>query len=155
MTNADFAFANCSKLSKTPDFPNVLSLKHTFFNTSITELKYKSVKEIAVNNCKELTIIDCPNVVRLGQYAFYSLPKLTELHLSSKFFESVHYQAFDGIIKGEQITLYLDAGQKNNINTADKTWTPKKSSGESAVEGNMPASFERFKAVYCGTDKVL
>ncbi len=154
VTNADFAFANCSKLSKTPDLPNVLSLNHTFFNTSITELKYKSVKEIAVHNCRELTIIDCPNVVRLGQHAFYFLPKLTELRLASKFFESVHYQAFDGI-GGGQITLYLDAGQKNNINTADKTWTPKKSSGESAVEGNIPASFERFKAVYCGTDKVL
>lgn len=155
VTNADFAFANCSKLSKTPDLPKVLSLKHTFFNTSITELKYKSVKEIAVNNCRELTIIDCPNVVRLGQYAFYSLPKLTEIRLASKFFESVHYQAFDAIIKGERISLYLDAGQKDNINTTDKTWTPKKSSGESAVEGDIPASLERFNAVYCGTDKVL
>ena len=93
--------------------------------------------------------------MRLGQHAFYFLPKLTELRLSSKFFESVHYQAFDAIIKEEQITLYLDAGQKDNINTADKTWTPKKSSGESAVEGDIPASFERFNAVYCGTDKVL
>ena len=160
VTDADFAFANCSKLTETPAMPNVLSLKYTFFKTLITRLEYDSVKEIAVTNCSELTIIKCPSVVKLEQNAFYSLPKLTELHLTSKFFESVHSLAFNAPINapinGKNTLLYLDASQKNIINTTDNTWTPMKSDGKSsAVEGGTSVYIDNFKAVYCGTDKVL
>ena len=155
VTDADFAFANCSKLTETPAMPNVLSLKYTFDYTAITKLKYDSAKEIAVGGCGELTVIDCPNVVRLGKYAFSGVLKLTEIRLTSKFYESVHWQAFDGIKDG-QITLYLDAGQKDNIDVAQNTWTPKDSNGKSVVTGGgTEASLERFSAVYCGTEKIL
>lgn len=154
VTNADFAFANCSKLTKTPNLPNVLSLKYTFDYTAIAVLNYKTVQEIAVTNCSRLTSIDCPKAVKLGPYAFAVLPKLEAIRLSAKSFESVHWRVFDGLKKG-QVKLILDASQEANINTTDKTWTPKDSEGNSVVVGNSPASLERFKVVYCGTEKIL
>ena len=154
VTNADFAFANCSKLTKTPDLPNVLSLKYTFDYTAIAELNYKTVQEIAVTNCSHLTSIDCPKAVKLGQYAFAALPKLEAIRLSAGSFESVHWQVFDGLKRG-QVQLILGESQKANINTTDKTWTPKDSKGNSVVVGNSPASLELFKVVYCGSEKIL
>ena len=154
VTHADFAFANCSKLTKTPDLPKVVSLNHTFDYTAIAELNYKTVQEIAVTNCSRLTSIDCPKAVKLGQYAFAALPKLEAICLSAGSFESVHWQVFDGL-KGGQVQLILGESQKANINTTDETWTPKDSKGNSVVVGNSPASLELFKAVYCGTEKIL
>ena len=155
VTHADFAFAACSKLSKTPALPNVLSLKYTFNNTAITDLKYESVKEITIYNCGELTIIDCPNAVKLGENVFAGgMPKLTDIYLESKHFELVYATAFDHLIKG-QVTLHLDASQKSNIDVTNKTWTPKNSNGESAVDGGESVHVDLLKAVYCGTEKIL
>ena len=154
--NADYAFMSCSKLSKTPDLPNVVSLKSAFNNTPITELKYKSAQKIYVYKCPELKIIDCPNVVSLEDNAFVSLPKLTEIHLESKYFESVHFRAFIGIFPKEQTILYLDESQKDNIDVANKTWTPKDSNGKSVVVGQEQHVYiDYFKAVYCGTKQII
>jgi len=155
VTHADYAFAACSKLSKTPDLPNVLSLKYSFSNTSITELKYESVKEIAINNCMELTVIDCPNAVKLEEYVFSGgMPKLTDIYLKSKSFELVYNTAFDHLIRG-QVTLHLDASQKGNIDVTNNEWTPKKSNGDSAVDGGKSVPVDLLKAVFCGEEQII
>ncbi len=155
VTNADYAFAGCSKLSKTPDLPNVLSLIHAFSNTSITELTYESVKGLAVNNCGKLTIIDCPNAVKLEENVFAGgMPKLTDIYLKSKHFEIVYTTAFDHLKRG-QVTLHLDASQKGNIDVTNKTWTPKKSNGDSAVDGGESVPLDLLKAVYCGEEQII
>ena len=154
--NADYAFMSCSKLSKTPDLPNVVSLKSAFNNTPITELKYKSAQKIYVYKCPELKIIDCPNVVSLEDNAFVSLSKLTEIRLESKYFESVHFRAFNGISSKGQTILYLDESQKDNIDVANKKWTPIKSNGESAVCGEEQHVYiDYFKVVYCGKEQII
>ena len=155
VTNADYAFAGCSKLSKTPDLPKVLSLIHAFSNTSITELTYESVKGLAVNNCGKLTIIDCPNAVKLEENVFAGgMPKLTDIYLKSKHFELVYKTAFDHLKRG-QVTLHLDASQKGNIDVAKKEWTPKKSNGDSAVDGGESVPLDLLKAVYCGEEQII
>ena len=155
--NAEYAFMSCSKLSKTPELPKVVNLKSAFNKTPITELKYESAQIISVYNCPELRIIDCPNVVTLGENAFVSLPKLTEIHLKSKFFKDVHCYAFNGISPKGQIILYLDESQEKHIDATNKTWTPKDSDDNSVVSGRGGGVvyLDLLKAVYCGTEKIL
>ncbi len=155
--NAEYAFMNCSKLAKTPELPKVVNLKSAFNKTPITELKYESAQIISVYNCPELRIIDCPNVVTLGENAFVSLPKLTEIHLKSKFFKDVHCYAFNGISPKGQIILYLDESQEKHIDATNKTWTPKDSDDNSVVSGKGGGVVYLYllKAVYCGTEKIL
>ena len=155
--NAEYAFMSCSKLSKTPELPKVVNLKSAFNNTPITELKYESAQIISVYNCPELRIIDCPNVVTLGENAFVLLPKLTEIHLKSKFFKDVHCYAFNGIFPKGQIILYLDESQEKHIDATNKTWTPKDSDDNSVVsgKGGGVVYLDLLKAVYCGEDKIL
>lgn len=160
VTYADDAFQNCSGLSEVPNMPNATSFRYTFDGTAIKELRHDNVEKLAVSNCNELTVIDCPKVNFLIARAFSSpLPKLTELHLTSDFFEKVHVEAFDGVVKAN-CSLWLNANQVNNIvNTGNViAWTPKKSDGStSAVDnsggGNQDKTFislEGFKAIYCG-----
>ena len=153
---ADYAFVECSSLSKTPDLPKVVSLNGTFNKTLITELKYNSVKEISVGSCGELTTIDCPNVVRLGDNAFWGeSPNLTVIRLESENFESVHFRAFNGILT-RQIILHLNESQKDNIDVANKTWTPKDSNDKSVVVGQEQHVYiDYFKAVYCGKEQII
>ena len=159
--DAGYAFPNCSSLSEVPNMPNATNFTNAFSGTAIKELCHKNVEKLTISGCNELTKIDCPKVNFLIAKAFSSpLPKLTELHLTSDFFEEVHVEAFDGVVKAN-CSLWLNANQKGNIDNLF-AWTPKKSDGTtSAVDnsggGNQDKtsiSLEGFKAIYCGDKQI-
>lgn len=164
VTDASLAFPNCSSLSEVPNMPKVTNFSGTFSGTAIKELCHGNVERLTISDCKELTKIDCPKVNYLIFNAFSSpLPKLTELRLTSDFFEKVHVDAFAGVVKVD-CSLYLNANQADNIVKAGNViaWTPKKSDNStSAVDnsggGNQDKTFislEGFKAIYCGKDNI-
>lgn len=164
VTDAGYAFPNCSSLSEVPNMPKVTNFSGTFSGTAIKELCHGNVERLTISDCKELTKIDCPKVNYLIFNAFSSpLPKLTELRLTSDFFEKVHVDAFAGVVKVD-CSLYLNANQADNIVKTGNViaWTPKKSDNStSAVDnsggGNQDKTFislEGFKAIYCGKDNI-
>ena len=162
--DAGYAFPNCSRLSEVPNMPNATNFKNAFSGTAIKELCHKNVEKLTISGCNELTKIDCPKVNFLIAKAFSSpLPKLTELRLTSDYFEEVHVDAFDGVVKAE-CSLWLNANQESNIvrDNGLYSWTPKKSDqSTSAVDnsgggnqGKTSISLEGFKAIYCGDKQI-
>lgn len=165
VTSARGAFGYCSSLSEVPSMPKVTNLRDTFNGTAIKELCHGNVEILSVRDCKDLTVIDCPKVNCLIGKAFLSdislMNNLKELHLTSASFEYVHVQAFYGV-PINQVTLYLNDNQKDNIDKDNEyAWTPKKSGGTSAVDGTLPTgtpsssvSLKDFKAIYCGETQI-
>ena len=162
--DAGYAFPNCSSLSEVPNMPKATDFRNAFSGTAIKVLCHKNVEKLTISSCNELTKIDCPKVNYLISKAFSSpLPKLTELRLTSEFFEEVHVDAFDGVVKAE-CSLWLNANQESNIviDNGLYSWTPKKSDqSTSAVDnsgggnqGKTSISLEGFKAIYCGDKQI-
>ena len=160
VTYARSAFSSCRSLSVVPYMPKATNFRYTFSDTAIKELCHKNVEVLTITECEELTVIDCPRVNYLISHAFSSpLPKLTELRLTSDFFDIVHVEAFEGTIKAE-CSLWLNANQEKNITKDGNViaWTPKKSDGSTSAvdnsgagnQGKTSISLEGFKAVYCG-----
>ncbi len=160
VTYARSAFSSCRSLSVVPYMPKATNFRYTFSDTAIKELCHKNVEVLTITECEELTVIDCPRVNYLISHAFSSpLPKLTELRLTSDFFDIVHVEAFEGTIKAG-CSLYLNANQEKNITKDGNViaWTPKKSDGSTSAvdnsgagnQGKTSISLEGFKAVYCG-----
>lgn len=161
---AGYAFPNCSSLSEVPNMPKATDFRNAFSGTAIKVLCHKNVEKLTISGCNELTKIDCPKVNYLISKAFSSpLPKLTELRLTSDYFEEVHVDAFDGVVKAE-CSLWLNANQEGNIDKTNNlfAWTPKKSDqSTSAVDnsgggnqGKTSISLEGFKAIYCGDKQI-
>ena len=164
VTYARSAFSSCRSLSVVPYMPKATNFRYTFSDTAIKELCHKNVEVLTITECEELTVIDCPRVNYLISHAFSSpLPKLTELRLTSDFFDIVHVEAFEGTIKAG-CSLYLNANQESNIAMTGNViaWTPKKSDGftsavDNSGEGNQDKtsiSLEGFKAIYCGDNQI-
>ena len=161
---AGYAFPNCSSLSEVPNMPKATDFRNAFSGTAIKVLCHKNVEKLTISGCNELTKIDCPKVNYLISKAFSSpLPKLTELRLTSDYFEEVHVDAFDGVVKAE-CSLWLNANQASNIviDNGLYSWTPKKSDGSTSAvdnsgagnQGKTSISLEGFKAIYCGDKKI-
>ena len=161
---AGYAFPNCSSLSEVPNMPKATDFRNAFSGTAIKVLCHKNVEKLTISGCNELTKIDCPKVNYLISKAFSSpLPKLTELRLTSDYFEEVHVDAFDGVVKAE-CSLWLNANQETNITKNGNViaWTPKKSDGSTSAvdnsgggnQGKTSISLEGFKAIYCGDKQI-
>ena len=145
------AFAWCRKLESLPDMPLVTSFKDVFTGSGITELRHKNVKELSFTfNCPELRVIDCPSANNLS--GEWKMPKLTELHLESEYFERFDSGVFNNLDKSK-ISLYLNANQKGNVvdEASGRYWHPKKNSAGDTPDGyNSPIKLNDFAIVYFG-----
>ena len=160
VTYARSAFYSCHSLSVVPNMPKATNLRWTFNDTAIKELRHDNAEILVIGECASLEVINCPKVNNLISNAFSSpLPKLTELRLTSDYFEEVHVDAFAGVVKAE-CSLWLNANQESNIviDNGLCSWTPKKSDGSTSAvdnsgagnQGKTSISLEGFKAIYCG-----
>lgn len=168
VTTALGAFSGCASLKATPSMPLLTTLNNTFTSSSLTSYSSTVVTELVgqvFQYCTSLTTVDCANAAYLQNNLFDGCTQLQTIKLTASTFtyvrsflgnDHIMHDPFTGIQNRDQVTLYLNANQSDNVveEGGKWVWKPFTDFTNSGTNGYAePVDLSGFAAVYCGDTK--